>query len=124
MTTIPVFWVSTDQCPQHAHDAALQWDGSPGEPILVEADSGQIIKPGELSHPIHLDLDVDPATLTPGQRELLLAAVRRDRAHFAAGANITGLFTRKELDGDAYIPVGELIMRKRDSAGEQAEKAK
>ena len=23
-------------------------------------------------------------------------------------------FDRKELDGDAYVPVGELIMRKRD----------
>ena len=121
MTTIPVFWVSFDQ---RAHDATLKRDGSPAEPALVEADSGQIIKPGQLSEPIHLDLDVDPAALTPEQRELLLAAVRRDRPHFAAGANITALFDRKELDGDAYIPVGELIMRKRDSAGEQAEKAK
>jgi hypothetical protein len=113
MTTIPVFWVSTVQCSQRAHDATLQRDGSSGKPVLAEADSGQIIKPGQLSEPIHLDLDVDPTALTPEQRELLLAAVRRDRPHFAAGVNITALFSRKELDGDAYVPVGELIMGKR-----------
>ncbi len=54
MTTIPVFWVSTDQCPQHAHDAALQWDGSPGEPILVEADSW--IKPAPDGRFFHVNV--------------------------------------------------------------------
>jgi len=112
MTTVPVFWVHFDGEEQRVHDGTLYRDDATTSPMLAPQDTSQPIGAGELANPIHLDLDLDPTALTPEQRELLLAAVRRDRPHFKAGASIAKLFTRKELDGDTYVSLGELIMGK------------
>jgi hypothetical protein len=115
MITVPVFWVHFDGEEQRVHDGTLYRDDATTSPMLApqpQDASRPAITPGDLADPIHLDLDLDPATLTPEQRELLLAAVRRDRPHFRAGASIAKLFTRKELDGDTYVSLGELIMGK------------
>ncbi len=65
---------------------------------LKSAGPPSDVFPGKPSY-LHL---VEPDTpLTAEQRELLLEAIRYDREpRFAAGADITALFSREELEGE------------------------